>query len=76
MKSGAVVLNYNLYSNSTRTTVWGDGTGSTQTVLGSNQVKPATPTFTDNFTVYGSVPALQDAAVGAYSDNITITLTY
>ena len=76
MKSGAVVLNYNLYSNSTRTTVWGDGTGSAPTVMGSNQVKPATPTFTDNFTVYGSVPALQDAAVGAYSDNITITLTY
>jgi spore coat protein U-like protein len=76
MKNGGNALGYNLYSDSARTTVWGDGTGSTQTVSGSMQVKPATPTLTNNFTVYGSVPALQDAAVGAYSDNITITLTY
>jgi spore coat protein U-like protein len=76
MKNGGNALGYNLYSDSTRTTVWGDGTGSTQTVSGSMKLKPSTPLLTDNFTVYGSVPALQDAAVGAYSDNITITVTY
>lgn len=76
MKNGGNALGYNLYSDSARTTVWGDGTGSTQTVPGSMRVKPATPTLTDNFTGYGSVPALQDVGVGAYSDNITITVTY
>lgn len=76
MKNGGNALGYNLYSDSARTTVWGDGTGSTQTVPGLMKVKPSTPSLTDNLTVYGSVPALQDAAVGAYSDNITITLSY
>jgi spore coat protein U-like protein len=78
MKNGANALGYNLYSDSARTTVWGDGTGGTQTVSQPQpmQLKPPTPVLTDNFTVYGNVPALQDVAVGAYSDNITITLTY
>jgi spore coat protein U-like protein len=76
MKNGVNALGYNLYSDSARTTVWGDGTGSTQTVSGSMRVKPSTPTLTNNFTGYGSVPALQDVGVGAYSDNITITVTY
>ena len=78
MKNGGNALGYNLYSDPARTTVWGDGTGSAPTVSGMPMtLKPPTPsTKTDNFTVYGNVPALQDAAVGAYSDNITITLTY
>jgi spore coat protein U-like protein len=76
MKSGAWALNYNLYSNSTRTTVWGDGSGSNPTVLGSMTLTKAAPTNTDSPTAYGSVPALQDVGVGAYSDNITITVTY
>ena len=76
MKSGANALGYNLYSNSTRTTVWGDGTGAAPTVSGSMTLKNNAPTHTDSPTVYGSVPALQDVGVGAYSDNITITVTY
>jgi len=31
---------------------------------------------TVNHTVYGRVPALQNVAVGSYSDNITVTLTF
>jgi spore coat protein U-like protein len=76
MKSGANALGYNLYSNSTRTTVWGDGTGAAPTVSGSMTLKNNAPTHTDSPTVYGSVPALQDVGVGAYSDNVTITVTY
>src|SRR5437868_9911714 len=33
--NGANVLDYNLYTSSARTTVWGDGTGATSTVGGS-----------------------------------------
>jgi spore coat protein U domain-containing protein, fimbrial subunit CupE1/2/3/6 len=76
MKNGANALGYNLYSDSARTTVWGDGTGGAPTVSGSMRVKPSTPTLTNNVTAYGSVPALQDVAVGAYSDGITITVSY
>jgi spore coat protein U-like protein len=76
MKSGAAALGYNLYSDTTRTTVWGDGTGSAPTVSGTMKLKNSTPVITDDITAYGSVPALQDALVGAYSDNITITVSY
>ena len=76
MKSAANALGYNLYSNSTRTTVWGDGSGAAPTVSGSMTLTNGAPTHTNSPTVYGSVPALQDVGVGAYSDNITITVTY
>ena len=33
-------------------------------------------TRTAIYTVYGRVPALQDAGVGSYSDTIVITLTF
>jgi spore coat protein U-like protein len=76
MKNGANALGYNLYSNSARTTVWGDGTGGAPTVSGSFKLKASARTLTDNVTAYGSVPALQDVAVGAYSDSITVTVSY
>jgi spore coat protein U-like protein len=34
MKSGANVLNYNLYTTAAHTTVWGDGTAGTGTFSG------------------------------------------
>jgi spore coat protein U-like protein len=76
MTSGANALGYNLYSNSTRTTVWGDGSGAAPAVSGSMTLKKNAPTHTDSPTVYGSVPALQDVGVGAYADNITIIVSY
>jgi spore coat protein U-like protein len=76
MKSGANALGYNLYSNSTRTTVWGDGSGAAPTVSGSMTLTKSARTNTDSPTAYGSVPALQDVGVGAYSDSITITVSY
>lgn len=69
ISGGTATLDYNLYTNVTRTTIWGDGTnGSTLT---GNCVKGP-----DNFPIYGSVTAGQDATVGSYSDSVTITLTY
>lgn len=29
-----------------------------------------------NVTIYGRIPARQDAAVGAYTDTITVTITF
>lgn len=68
MASGARTLNYNLYTDGTRTSVWGDGTGGTATVNGSGT--------SGNHTVYGRIPAGQNAYVGSYSDVITVTLTF
>lgn len=61
-------LGYNLYADSARTKVWGDGSeGST---LVSNTAANAT------HTVYGRIPAGQFVTAGSYSDSITVTLTF
>lgn len=68
MASGGHTLNYNLYTDATRTVIWGDGTGSTATVNGSG--------ITGNHTVYGRIPARQNVYVATYSDTITVTLSF
>lgn len=47
---------------------WGDGSPGTATVNGSGT--------THTFTVYGRIPARQNAVVGSYSDTITVTITF
>ncbi len=70
-------LGYNLYTSNTYSVVWGDGTGATQTIAGSMQLNKTTnPSQTDQHTVYGKIPALQDAAVGSYRDNVTATVNF
>lgn len=77
LSSGAHTLNYNLYTSSAYTTVWGDGTGGSVTVSGSGTLPVLLSSFSNNLTVYGRIPALQLSAVpGVYNDTITITVTY
>jgi len=64
-------LNYNLFVNAGRSTVWGDGAPGTSTVFLKN-VKKNRPTVT---TIYGRIPAGQDVSVGSYSDSLTVTIT-
>ena len=69
MESGANTVIYSLYSNSGRTTVWGDTIGTdtvSQTGTGNDQP----------LTVYGRVPAQSTPAAGTYNDTIVITVTY
>ncbi len=68
--SGSEFLLYNLYRDAARTIVWGDGTGGTQVATGQYNI------LRIFFNVYGRIPALQDAAVGVYSDTIVITVNY
>lgn len=62
------LLDYNLYTKQNRTTVWGDGTGGTSTVVvkGTRQ---------KNLTVYGSIPPRQNVPPGIYGDILTVTIT-
>lgn len=63
-------LDYSLYSDSGRTTNWGDTVGS-DTVAGTGDGTAQV------LTVYGRVPSgQQTATVGTYSDTITVTVTY
>jgi len=76
MMSGSNTLNYNLYTNSSRTTIWGDGTSGTSIVTNSFTLLALTA-FTTSDTVYARLPAGQtSAAVGSYSDTITLTVEY
>ncbi|MFA7279349.1 MAG: spore coat U domain-containing protein [Sterolibacterium sp.] len=69
MRSGANPLTYNLYTSAARTRVWGDGSG-------GSRVMRAAEKATTIFSIYGQIPAGQDAAVGTYTDNITVTITF
>jgi spore coat protein U-like protein len=64
-------LNYNLFVNAGRSTVWGDGAAGTSTVFLKN-VKKNRPTVT---TIYGRIPPGQDVSVGSYFDSLTVTIT-
>jgi spore coat protein U-like protein len=69
MTSGGVRVNYSLYSNSGRTTNWGNTVG-TDTVSGTGSG------LGQNHTVYGQVPSQTTPAPATYSDTIVATVTY
>jgi spore coat protein U-like protein len=62
-------INYRLYSNAGRSTVWGK-TVSTDTVSATGNGAA------QSYTVYGRIPAQTTPAPATYSDTITITVTY
>lgn len=72
LRAGAESLDYNLFRDSGRSAVWGPTAGvdaSTMTLsVANNASQDAT------FVIYGRIPALQNAAVGLYSDSVPITL--
>lgn len=67
-------LNYNLFLNSGHSTIWGDGTGGTSYVSAITLL--AIGSTTNNYSVYGRVPAGQDLRAGSYADTIVVTLNY
>lgn len=64
-------LEYKLYSDNSRTVLWGDGTGGTTKVAG-------TTTGADQaHTIYGAVTGAQTGRkVGTYQDTVVVTLTF
>lgn len=68
LHAGTDALAYNLYIDATRTLIWGDGSGVSQTVSGLAQdaVHP----------LYGRIAAGQMVPAGTYADAITVTVTY
>lgn len=71
MTSGSNTVNYTLYSNSGRTTLWGNTIG-TNTVSATGDGLAAG----QSYTVYGRVPVQTTPAAGSYTDTITVTVTY
>jgi spore coat protein U-like protein len=67
MQKGAAALAYNIYTDASRTFVWGEG-------VAQNAVS-ATGTTVD-LPVYGRIPAHQNVPAGEYVDTIVITVSY
>lgn len=71
MTSGADLLNYNIYTTAGRTTVWGDGTGTTATIGGTGTGSAQA------VTVYGRIAGGQNTVpIGNYADTVSVTVTY
>lgn len=71
MQNGAARLPYQLYRDSARTQVWGDGTAGTSTgTLGVFFVASQT------FQVYGRIVQRQDVPVGNYSDTVQVRVDF
>lgn len=74
MKFSSWNLNYNIYTTSTRTTVWGDGTSGTGTISDSYSLSLLSTTRT--YPMYAYIPASQNVGAGTYTDSITATVTF
>mgnify|MGYP001627400748 CR=1 FL=1 len=70
----AGTIAYNLYSNASRTIVWGDGSGGTGTISDGYALNLLM--VSRNYTVYGRIPAQQNVAPGAYTDTLFVTVDY
>lgn len=68
---GADRLNYYLFLDASKTTVWGDGTGGSSTFSSDIQRNPDLTAV-----VYGRIPAKQDIAAGSYGDALLVTVTW
>ncbi|MFZ6658281.1 Csu type fimbrial protein [Undibacterium sp. TJN19] len=75
MTNGSSLLSYQLYSNSGRTTVWGDGTSGSSIVNDGYLISVIAPVIR-NYSVYGRISARQNVNAGSYVDTVTILLTY
>lgn len=79
MGTGGDTLEYNLYTSSSYTTIFGDGTGGSQSQTKSCTSIQNKPPYncTMSFVVYGKIPGgLSSTKTGNYIDNITATANY
>ncbi len=75
MGNGAERLGYNLYTEASLGTIWGDGTGGSQLVTGRLQFQ-GQPLLIIMVPVRARLPVQPAPAPGAYQDTILATLNY
>jgi spore coat protein U-like protein len=69
MTSGTDLLNYTLYQDAARTTVWGE-------TIGTNTVSATAGVLPTVHNIYGKVVNGQNVPTGSYADTITVTVTF
>jgi spore coat protein U-like protein len=63
-------LNYALYQDSGRATVWGNSGAGLLSPVAAPDKNPRT------FTVYGRIPSAQDVPAGSYTDTVVATVNF
>ena len=77
MNGGANQLAYNLYTDNTYLTAWGDGSGGSQSVSSGILLDVLGLSPQQTHWIYGRIPGSQTTvAPGSYIDTITVTVTY
>jgi spore coat protein U-like protein len=71
-QGSGLYLSYQLYTDTTRSTVWGDGSSGTATISYSC----SGGTCNNTQKAYGVMTAKQLVTPGSYSDTITVTVSY
>lgn len=75
MTDGTHDMLYNLYTDGSRSQVWGDGTSGTGTITDSFTM--ASSVEVKNYTVYGRIFGSQSQlVVESYTDSVAVTLNY
>jgi spore coat protein U-like protein len=69
MTSAGNTLNYALYQDAGRTTIWGN-------TVGTDTVSTTGTGAAQTITVYGRIPASQTSPIGSYADTVTATVTF
>src|SRR3954454_6397225 len=69
LTSGGNTVNYSLYTDAGRATLWGN-------TVGTDTVAATGNGAAQSYTVYGRVPSQTTPAPGTYTDTITVTVTY
>lgn len=69
--SGADRLNYNLFTDSTYSSVWGDNAA-----IPNTQTKSVSKNSPWDALVYGRIPPRQNVSPGQYSDTIIVTIEW
>jgi spore coat protein U-like protein len=70
MSSGTNTVNYQIHSDATRSTIWGDGSPNAPVNRLTGTGLPM------SIPVFGRIPMGQSPAIGIYSDTILVTLTF
>lgn len=80
--AGTDRLNYNLYVDSARSAIWGNGTGGTSVITGSIDVPGKSTASTTPIPYYGRITAAQDVSAASpgpaptsYSQSLTMTVS-
>ena len=61
-------LAYNIYTDATRSVVWGDGSAGSAVISHES--------ISANHSVYGRIAALQNVPVGSYSDSVVVVVSF